>query len=107
MSGDNVSGTRRTSTPTSTAIAMHIHTTICQVPIARIPAEIDGPIAGTSRNTAMTRDIWRAISSPSKPSRTIAIEATRGPAPPRPQTNRARIIHPSDGARIDPIAPTT
>ncbi len=54
----------------------------------------------------MMFDIWRAISSPWNASRIIAVTATRGPAAPNPQTNRAMAIVASVGASAVPIAPT-
>ena len=74
--------------------------------ISMSPAPMAGAMIGTIKNTAMMNDISRAITSPSKRSRTIALVSVRGPAAPIPHTNRAAMRSGHELARADNNPPT-
>jgi hypothetical protein len=83
LSGGRVAGRRIDRASTIKPTTTHISTEERQDPSATIAAPALGATIGTSRTIAMMFDIWRAISSPSKASRIMAVTATRGPAAPR------------------------
>ena len=90
FSGCRVSGMRSPNqtrtTSTSDSIDMKIRR---QLPSIRKKVPVAGAITGTMMKIMKTSDITRAMSRPSKRSRTMATASTRAAAPPRPWMARA------------------
>jgi hypothetical protein len=107
FAGFNVSGSRSVHAARTTPKRATATNTTRHDPNSRITVPMLGARTGTMMNTAMMKDIARAMRSPSNRSRTTETLTTRGPAAPMPQTNRLAITRPSVGATAAARAPKT